>query len=391
MTTETTRTRWPLVALGVSLSAFGAYLQFKLPPILPAFLASYPHDNDVAAGFMSVFALVGLIASAPLGRLLEGCALLQAILAGLVIAAAGIGLGLLAPQSGVLMLVARGLEGITFAIFALIGPVIANLGASRRDLGLVTGLIAAWIPIGQLVAGLLALAGADWHALWFINLLLMLPLAALAFRWRESLGATRQRHSTNGAAAALQRTPRALYIGAGVFTLWSLQFFAFMTWLTKYLTGELQLSAQTAVLAYLLPVVTVMLFNVATGWALSRGLKLLPALVGALLLQVAAWIGAPHASGFDGIVVLLLFGIGAGIAPACFFHLPHHLVKDGFAIGPKAYGVLMTGRNCGVFLGPVVMAHLFQSALGWSGAAYIVAGITAAAALLAMMLSGRSR
>lgn len=385
MSTETARTRWPLVALGVSLSAFGAYLQFKLPPILPAFLAAYPHDTDVAAGFMSVFALVGLIASAPLGRLLEGRALLQAILAGLVIAAAGIGLGLLAPQSSVLMLVARGLEGVTFAIFALIGPVIANLGASRRDLGLVTGLIAAWIPIGQLVAGLLALAGADWHALWLINLSLMLPLVALAFSWRGSLGATQRRQVTG----TLQKTPRALYIGAAIFTLWSLQFFAFMTWLTKYLTGELQLSAQTAVLAYLLPVVTVMLFNVATGYALSRGLKLLPALVGALLLQVAAWVGAPHVDGFAGIIVLLLFGIGAGIAPACFFHLPHHLAKDGFTITPKAYGVLMTGRNCGVFLGPVVMAHLFQSSLGWSGAAYVVAGIAACAALLATTLGKR--
>lgn len=385
MSIETARTRWPLVALGVSLSAFGAYLQFKLPPILPAFLAAYPHDTDVAAGFMSVFALVGLIASAPLGRLLEGRALMQAILAGLVIAAAGIGLGLLAPQSSVLMLVARGLEGVTFAIFALIGPVIANLGASRRDLGLVTGLIAAWIPIGQLVAGLLALAGADWQALWLINFGLMLPLVALAFSWRGSLGATQRRQATG----TLQKTPRALYIGAAIFTLWSLQFFAFMTWLTKYLTGELQLSAQTAVLAYLLPVVTVMLFNVVTGFALSRGLKLLPALVGALLLQVAAWVGAPHVDGFAGIIVLLLFGIGAGIAPACFFHLPHHLAKDGFTITPKAYGVLMTGRNCGVFLGPVVMAHLFQSSLGWSGAAYVVAGIAGAAALLATTLGRR--
>jgi len=76
-------TNWSLVALGVSVSAFGAYLQFKLPPILPAFLAQYPHSPEVAAGFMSVFALVGLLASAPLGRLLDRRALLQAVFAGL--------------------------------------------------------------------------------------------------------------------------------------------------------------------------------------------------------------------------------------------------------------------------------------------------------------------
>lgn len=385
MSAITERTRWPLVALGVSVSAFGAYLQFKLPPVLPAFLVAYPHDPDVAAGFMSVFALVGLLASAPLGRLLGRRALIHAVFIGLAIAAIGICLGLAAPQSGILMLVARGFEGLTFAIFALIGPVIANLGAARRDLGLVTGLIAAWIPIGQLVAGLLALAGAGWQLLWLVNLALMLPLVMLASAWRGDLGRPRQRPSAHGG----EKTPPALYIGAGIFMLWSLQFFAFMTWLTKYLTSELHLSAQAAVLAYLLPVVTVMAFNVGTGFALSRRLPLLPALVGALLLQALAWLGAPHADGIAGIVVLLLFGIGAGVAPACFFHLPHHLVKDGGAISPRAYGVLMTGRNCGVFLGPIVMAQLFQGSLGWSGAAYVVAGIATTAALMALLMKER--
>ena len=120
------QTLWPVVLLGVGVSAFGAFLQFKLPPVLPAFLNDYPHSADVAAGFMSVLAAVGLLASAPIGRLLERHALLWALLVGLGIATLGIALGLAAPQSGLLMLVARGLEGFTFAIFALIGPVIAN-------------------------------------------------------------------------------------------------------------------------------------------------------------------------------------------------------------------------------------------------------------------------
>ena len=114
------QTLWPVVLLGVGVSAFGAFLQFKLPPVLPAFLNDYPHSADVAAGFMSVLAAVGLLASAPIGRLLERHALLWALLVGLGIATLGIALGLAAPQSGLLMLVARGLEGFTFAIFALI-------------------------------------------------------------------------------------------------------------------------------------------------------------------------------------------------------------------------------------------------------------------------------
>lgn len=381
------QTFWPVVLLGVSISAFGAFLQFKLPPILPAFLADYPHSADVAAGFMSVFALVGLLASAPVGRLLERHALIWALFVGLGIAAIGILLGLAAPQSGPLMLLARGFEGFTFAIFALIGPVIANAAAARRDLGLVTGLIAAWIPIGQLLAGLLALAGADWHALWLINLGLMLPLIGAALLQRRWLGPVKLARGTGGAASG--KTDRGLVIGAGIFLLWSLQFFAFMTWLTKYLTGELHLSATLAILAYLLPVVVVMVFNIGTGWMLARGLKLLPALVVALLLQSLVWISAPWLDGGPGIIMLIVFGIGAGVAPACFFHLPHHL--EHVQAGPKAYGVLMTGRNSGVFLGPILMAWLFQGSLGWAGAAFVVAGITALAALLALSLAPRLR
>ena len=87
--------------------------------------------------------------------------------------------------------------------------------------------------------------------------------------------------------------------------------------------------------------------------------------------------------------MLIVFGIGAGVAPACFFHLPHNLAH--VQAGPKAYGVLMTGRNSGVFLGPIVMAWLFQGSLGWAGAAFVVAGITTLAALLALTLAPRLR
>lgn len=379
------RTCWPVALLGVGISAFGAYLQFKLPPVLPAFLAAYPHSNTVAAWFMSVFALVGLVASAPLGRLVERHALGVALVLGLAIAAIGLVIGLAAPQSAALMLLARGLEGFTFAIFAVIGPVIANSATARADLGLVTGLIAAWIPIGQLLAGSLALGGADWHALWLINLALMLPIIAVAWIYRPWLGAVKRPSGT----AIGAKTHPGMLIGAGLFLLWSLQFFAFMTWLTKYLTGELHLSAAAAILAYLTPVVVVMLCNIATGWALARGLKFLPALFIGLLSQAVVWASAPWLDGVVGIAMLIVFGIGAGIVPACFFHLPHRL--DGVTAGPKAYGVLMTGRNTGVFSGPILMAWLFQGNLGWHGAAFVVAGISLIAALLSLTLAPKLR
>ena len=70
------------------------------------------------------------------------------------------------PAAGLVVLLARGLEGIAFAIGAIAGPALASRSATRRDLGFVTGLMAAWIPIGQLFATGLALVLASWQMLW---------------------------------------------------------------------------------------------------------------------------------------------------------------------------------------------------------------------------------
>src|SRR6185295_19008944 len=66
------RTWWPGVALGVGVACACAYQQFKLPPILPDLLRAHPHDPAVAAGVMSIYALVGLMVSQPLGSWLQG-------------------------------------------------------------------------------------------------------------------------------------------------------------------------------------------------------------------------------------------------------------------------------------------------------------------------------
>lgn len=289
---ETVRTSWSRVAFGVGLSAFVAYQQFKLPPVLPGFLAEYPHDPIVAAGFMSIYALVGLLASAAIGGWLAPARWKRGVVLVLGLSAAGIALALAAPGSAAIMLTARGLEGVAFAFGAIAGPAIAGSAASPRDLPIVTGLLAGWIPMGQILAALLALQFGDWRALWLAGLLLI-PLLGIWARLTLSPDAVSAGHR-NGARAALTRPEIvALALNAAIFLLWSNQYFAFMTWLTQYLTQELHLGSDAAVLAYLLPIVVLLTCNLLTGWALRHGLQLMPALIGGLLLQIAVWLAVP--------------------------------------------------------------------------------------------------
>jgi predicted MFS family arabinose efflux permease len=383
-------TDWSRVAFGVAIGAYVAYQQFKLPPILPDFLARYPHSPVVAAGFMSIYALVGLLASAPMGRRLDANLRLGvSALFGLTVI--GITLALSAPGSAPIMLLSRALEGLAFAIGAIIGPAIAAAAAKPRDLPLVTGLIAAWIPLGQIAAALAALALADWRWLWLIGLLMSLPLGV----WAELQ--LRDRGDSRAAVRTPARPPdaaqhRQLILVGAIFLLWSGQYFAFMTWLTQYLTSVLALGHAASVLAYLVPVVVLLAFNVLTGWALRHGLKLIPAMIVALIAQALVWFAQPWLSGTAGIIGLVVYGIGAGVTPTCLFHLPHAIARG--AAGATFFGIVMTGRNIGVFMGPLLLAFLigadrFALHLSWTAAAQAIGCLMLTAAVVAVIL-GRS-
>ena len=380
-------TDWSRVAFGVALGAYAAYQQFKLPPILPDFLARYPHSPLVAAGFMSVYALVGLVASAAIGRRLDrnmGIGVASLI----TLTVIGVTLAMAAPQSASLMLLSRGLEGLAFAIAAIAGPAIAAAAAKPHDLPVVTGLIAAWIPLGQIAAALAALMLGDWRWLWWIGLLMGLPLAIWAWALLHE--------ARNGMATARPaplhpdaKQHKQLLLAGTIFLLWSGQYFAFMTWLTQYLTSVLALSPAVSVLAYLVPVVVLLGFNVLTGWALRHGLKLIPAMIWALIAQALVWFAQPWLSGGIGLIGLIVYGIGAGITPTCLFQLPHAIARG--TANASFFGIVMSGRNIGVFMGPLLLAFLigadrFALHLSWTAAAQAIACMTLAAALVALFL-----
>ena len=63
------RTSGALVALGLALVIYAAFSQFKLPVVLPVLLEDYGYGRVLAGGFMSIFAVFGILLSVPIGRL----------------------------------------------------------------------------------------------------------------------------------------------------------------------------------------------------------------------------------------------------------------------------------------------------------------------------------
>lgn len=394
-----TRSKLSLIAFGLGLAYLAAYQQFKLPPVLPVLLETYRYDRTLAGGLMSIYAVAGLILSLGLGRALSRRGLARPIQAGLGLMILGSVMTLAVPANAWVVLAGRALEGTGFAVVAIAGPVLANANASVRHLPIVVGLTASWIPVGQLGATALAplaFAWSGWQMLWAVAIGISFAMALWTWRLhrRGALDVTMPGTRAAGTAPELDRHQRrCLWLAACVFTLWSSQYFAYMTWLPQYLVEIHGLSPSVAVVGYVIPVAVLVLTNLAVGVVLRTGVPVGLVLVVGLVSQVIVWSLVPvTGGGVPGIVSLIVYGIGAGICPTCLFAMPSVIVGPG-AGAARAFGVIMTGRNLGVLIGPVLLAQAFKLFEGWGIAAPIFGTVTALAAglglWLALSLGGR--
>jgi MFS family permease len=389
---------WAGVALGIGLAAFAAYHQFKLPVVLPLLLERYGYDRTLAGAFVSVYAVAGLLLSVWIGRTVQRGGVLRPIVAGLLLMACGAALTLLIPQSGPLVLAARALEGVAFSALAVVGPVIANANAPPGQLGLVAGLTAAWIPIGQLTATLLARVAVprfDWSVLWWVGIGLCLVITVGVIALRRSKAVNLPEGSPAPAAGddpghASRAQTVTLVLVAAVFMLWSGQYFAFMTWLPQYLVEVQGIEVEGALLGYVIPVSFVVLFCLVAGLLMRAGVSLGDLLIGSVTLQAMVWWFLPYAASqaWLGAVCLVAYGASAGIVPSCLFAMPGAIVGGGRGVA-AAFGILMTGRNLGVLVGPVLLALLAGQAAAWTGAQVGFAALTSLAALLAVVIAVR--
>jgi MFS family permease len=384
------RSTWTGIAFGLSLAYFAAYQQFKLPPALPILLQTYGYDRALAGGFMSIYAAAGLILSIPLARLLERLGILAPVIAALGCMVAGCAIGLLAPENGWLMLAGRGLEGIGFAVLAIAGPVLANANATVRLLPLVAGLNASWVPIGQLgatAAAPIAFAGPGWPLLWWLGIAGALALAVWAgvlHRGRR-IDFAPSRSAGGEKPPALRRT--SLVLAAGAFMIFSGQYYAYMTWLPQYLVEVHGLSPSMAVLGYTVPPAALIATTLVLAAVLRAGVPLGPLLVAGMATQTAVWWLIPvTGGGLGGVISLIVYGIGAGFVPTCLFAVPSVLAGSGRP-PPSAFGILMTGRNLGVLVGPVLLALAFKSSGGWDVASPIFGALSTFGLVLCVWLA----
>lgn len=393
------RSNWPVIAYGLALAFFAAYQQFKLPPALPVLLEAYDYDRTLAGGFMSVYAVAGLALSLLFGRVLTRRGAALPTLIALALLLTGNISMLWRPEDGWTVLAGRGLEGVGFSVLAIAGPLLANAHAAAGHLPIVVALTAAWIPIGQLAATAAApaaFATVGWTGLWWLAIAATLGLALWTWRLRR-----RDALEPSGPMPVGESPPMGGYpvgqrlkltLAGAVFMLWACQYFAYMTWLPQYLVEAQDLTVDWAVAGYVIPVAVLLVSILVVGAVLRAGVPVGPLLAGGLAAQTAVWWTIPQDGDLlPGLLSLVVYGAGAGICPTCLFAMPSVIVGQGRRAA-HAFAIIMTGRNVGVLVGPVLLAQAFEQLDSWDVAGPIFGSITAAAlglgAVLALALRG---
>ncbi len=386
---------WTGIAFGVGIACFAAYQQFKFPVVLPVLLDRYGYDRTLAGACMSVYALAGLLLSLYAGRLVERRGAVPPLCAAMAFMLAGSLLPLAAPAHGWLMLLGRGLEGVGFAMLAVCGPVIAHASAAPRQVPLVAGLAAMWIPVGQLSATALAppaLALHGWTLLWWTGAAGCIAFTVWTLRMRSMPALSAAPVARVAARPSISRRERgALSVAAVIFGIWSGQYFAFMTWMPQFLVEVHDLGVASALTGYVVPVVLVLVFNLVTGAALRAGVSLGAMMAAGLAAQAAAWWCLPLAgAGWFGISLLILYGVSAGVVPACLFGTPGAVTGESGRTA-AAFGYIMTGRNLGVLIGPVLLAQIVKSTGAWDDTWPVFGALTTFAFVLGVVLARRLR
>lgn len=371
------RSDWGGIWLGLAISSLAAFQMLKLPPALPLMIDAYGYDRITAGALVSIYALSGLVLSVAVGRLasrhpvvIMGGSLAFFLIGNLITLAL--------PEIAWLNLAARALEGFAYAVFAIAGPALANRSAVEKDLSSVAGIVAIWVPVGQILAlgvGYLTFHTYGWQPLWWVSVILTALVGVwLWLRWKPVSHALAGLADGATAFSTTQREQTLLWFAGIVFAIWGGQYIAFMTWLPDYMVDTFGVGAHTAAAANALCVVGVLLSGLSTGWLLRKGVPLGLLFGGATLIQAVVWIAAPYMGAMAGLVAITLYGIVSGAAPTCLFAVPGRLL-GGDRAGPTAFGPLMAGRNLGIFATPILAGWLIGFG-GWHEVGLIFGAIT---------------
>lgn len=371
------------LALVIGAGIVSAVQVGKATLALPSIRADLGVDLAAASWVLAAFALVGALASLPVGAIADRFQARPTVIAGLLLQAAGSALGAMAAGLPWL-LAARVLEGLGFLAVTVAAPVMvvaATAPAARKR------AFAAWatfMPAGMALVMLAAplLTTLGWRGLWWINALVLAGYALALALGTRALRAASTSAARDGAWRGLRGTlgDGGAWFLAGQFFACSAVFFALFGFLPTLLGERLAVGAGMAGVLSAIAFAAGVAGCLACGALLQRGWRAahLLALAFCTLALCGVGILLVPLPGVLAYALCLLFSFAGAFIPVVIFDAAPRLSPRPAALGAMV-GLAMQGNNAGMVIGPVV-AGAIAGAAGW---AWVAAPVVLAALLTA--------
>lgn len=353
-----------------------ASTQFKVPVIMTDIMTQFDMDGSSASWLMSIFTLVGIVLAIPTGGLAKKYGPKALLLAAAVILFLGSLVGVFA-QSGTMLIVSRGIEGVAFILVTICGPLAVQKYVAPEKIGSATGIWALWVCLGSVVGGVVTPTVRDvfgFVGVWMIYAIfaaIFAVLVAVVVKFNASDGAAADEHPAESSEkvsyAELFKPNILLYFAT--FLIFNMVLMAMLSFSPTWMQAQgidPTLSGFISTLPMLLAVISSPLFgNISDRTGRCKPLYIIAMLsmgpCAFLLLTgsgVALWVGA---------ILMGLLGLGGPVI--CLTAYPKVLGRpELMSVG---MGVLMLIQSLGQFLGTFVSPML----LGPGGDQWMMLGI----------------
>lgn len=162
---------WVVLFVAYIASIVCTINMMKVAPLMPDLMMHFRVDLTSAGLMMSVVAFTGLILGLPAGVIVQKFGIKVVGILAMSVSIVGCALGALATNYPV-FLISRALEGVGFALIALVGATTAGIWFPPHRIGLAMGLISTCMGVGGFVTMAAAPRMAHlmgWHAVWWLT------------------------------------------------------------------------------------------------------------------------------------------------------------------------------------------------------------------------------
>lgn len=404
------KSNWTAILLAVAAGIVTAMQIGKVPPALPVIAEDLELSRVTAGLVASLFFVVGAVFGVAVGAMADRLGERRLLYAGVAFLGLGSLIGGLAAETGIL-LATRVLEGVGYVAVTVCAPKIIAGAARPGDVPFAIGIWSTFMPMGMAIIMLLSpfmLDGIGWQGMWLVNAAIVAVfIAILPLGLRPERQRGRGQGAANGEAAPAGEAPRAFdwpgakalaarpgpWLLGFIFTLYSLQWFAVMTWLPTFLIETQGRSLTSASLFAALVVFVNVFGNVAAGWMMMKRDAPRWILIGFSYVVMAATVPLVFSAGVGGeakILLAIAFSALTGLLPAaCLAGAAAHAPSP--AQNAMSNGFVIQGATIGSLVGPPIMGALTSSFGSWENFWWVMLIGPAIGLVLAAGLRGAER